>query len=50
MNKLDILIGSYKAGTRSTELENEIGQILDVLHKDKLITKSEYNRIVKDLL
>lgn len=45
IEKLDLLIGSKNAGNTSTQLKNDIAEIADKLHDNKVITQAEYKLI-----
>ena len=49
LNHLPILLAQIQAGNNSIKLENEIRQILYLLYRSKLLTKSVYNNLIKSI-
>ena len=47
LNRLLILLAQIQAGNNSTELKNEIRQILYSLYRLKVLTKTVYNNLIK---
>jgi len=50
VNRLMLLISSKEAGNESTEIDNEIIDILDHLRSSGLLTSSEYEILHSDLI
>ena len=49
LNRLSILIAQIQAGNNSIKLKNEIRQILSLLHRSKVLTKTVYNNLIKSI-
>ena len=47
LSRLPILLAQIQAGNNSTKLKNEIRQILYLLHRSKVLTKTVYNSLIK---
>ena len=47
LNRLPILLAQIQAGNNSSKLKNEIRQILYVLYRSKVLTKTVYNNLIK---
>ena len=47
LNRLPILLAQIQAGNNSTKLKNEIRQILYLLYRSKVLTKTVYNNLIK---
>ena len=50
LNRLPILLAQIQAGNNSIKLKNEIRQILYVLYRSKVLTKTVYNNLIKSIL
>ena len=48
MKKLELIIGSKVAGNNSIELRNTIVALLDILLRNSILNKSQYNKIYKN--
>ena len=46
LNRLPISLAQIQAGNNSTKLKNEIRQILSLLYRSKVLTKTVYNETV----
>ena len=46
-NRLPILLAQIQAGNNSNKLKNEIRQILYLLYRSKVLTKTVYNNLIK---
>ena len=49
LNRLPILLAKIQAGNNSIKLNNEIRQILYLLYKSKILTKTVYNNLIKSI-
>ena len=49
LNRLPILLAKIQAGNNSIKLNNEIRQILYLLYKSKVLTKTVYNNLIKSI-
>ena len=47
LSRLLILLAHIQAGNNSTKLKNEIRQILYLLYRSKVLTKTVYNILIK---
>ena len=47
LNRLPILLAQIQAGNNSKSLKNEIRQVLYLLYKSKVLTKTVYNNLIK---
>ena len=47
LSRLPILLAQTQAGNNSTKLKNEIRQILYLLYRSKVLTKTVYNNLIK---
>ena len=47
LNRLPILLAQIQAGNNSESLKNEIKQILYLLYRSKVLTKTGYNNLIK---
>ena len=47
LNRLPILLAQIQAGNNSNKLKNEARQILYLLYRSKLLTKTVYNNLIK---
>ena len=47
LSRLPILLAQIQAGNNSTKLKNEIRQILYLLYRSKVLTKTVYNYLIK---
>ena len=47
LSRLPILLAQIQTGNNSTKLKNEIGKILYLLYRSKLLTKTVFNNIIK---
>ena len=47
LSRLPILLAQIQAGNDSTKLKNEIRQILYLLYRSKVLTKTVYNNLIK---
>ena len=47
LSRLPILLAQIQAGNNSTKLKNEIRQILYLLYRSKLLTKTVYDNLIK---
>ena len=48
IKKLELIIGSMVAGNNSIELRNTGVALLDILLKNSILNKSQYNKIIKN--
>ena len=46
LNRLPILIAQIEAGNNSSKLKNELRQILYLLYRSKVLTKTVYNNLI----
>ena len=49
LNRLLILLAQIQAGNNSIKLKNEIRQILYLLYRSKVLTKTVYNNLIKSI-
>ena len=49
LNRLPILLDQIQAGNNSIKLRNEIRQILYLLYRSKLLTKTVYHNLIKSI-
>ena len=49
LNRLPILLDQIQAGNTSKSLTNEIRQILYLLYRSKVLTKTVYNNLIKSI-
>ena len=49
LNRLPILLAQIQAGNNTIKLKNEIRQILYLLYKSKVLTKTVYNNLIKSI-
>ena len=49
LNRLPILLAQIQAGNNSKSLKNEIRQILYSLYRPKVLTKTDYNNLIKSI-
>ena len=49
LNRLPILLAQIQAGNNSIKLKNEIRQILHLLYRSKVLTKTVYNNLIKSI-
>ena len=49
LNRLPILLAQIQAGNNSIKLKNQIRQILYLLYRSKLLTKTVYNNLIKSI-
>ena len=49
LNRLPILLAQIQAGNNSIKLKNEIRQILYLLYRSKVLTKTAYNNLIKSI-
>ena len=49
INRLPILLAQIKAGNNSKSLKNELRQILYLLYRSKVLTKTVYNNLIKSV-
>ena len=49
LNRLPILLSQIQAGNNSKSLKNEIRQILYLLYRSKVLTKTVYNNLIKSI-
>ena len=47
LNRLPILLAQIEAGNNSIKLKNEIRQLLYLLYRSKVLTKTVYNNLIK---
>ena len=47
LSRLLILLAQIQAGNNSTKLKNEIRQVLYLLYRSKILTKTVYNNLIK---
>ena len=47
LSRLPILLAQIQACNNSTKLKNEIRQILYLLYRSKVLTKTVYNNLIK---
>ena len=48
IKKLELIIGSMVAGNNSIELRNTGVALLDILYKNSILNRSQYNKIIKN--
>ena len=49
LNRLPILLAQIEAGNNSKSLKNEARQILYLLYRSKILTKTVYNNLIKSI-
>ena len=49
LNRLPILLAQIQAGNNSKSLRNELRQILHLLYRSKVLTKTVYNNLIKSI-
>ena len=49
LNRLPILLAQIETGNNSIKLKNEARQILYLLHRSKMLTKTVYNNLIKSI-
>ena len=49
LNRLPILLVQIEAGNNSTKSKNELRQILYLLYRSKVLTKTVYNNLIKSI-
>ena len=49
LSRLSILLAQIEAGNNSIKLKNEARQILYSLYRLKVLTKTEYNNLIKSI-
>ena len=49
LNRLPILLAQIQAGNNSKSLKNEARQILYLLFRSKVLTKTVYNNLIKSI-
>ena len=49
LNRLPILLAQIQAGNNSIKLKNKIRQILYLLYRSKVLTKTVYNNLIKSI-
>ena len=49
LNRLPILLAQIQAGKNSVKLKNETRQILYLLYRSKVLTKTAYNNLIKSI-
>ena len=49
LNRLPILLTQIKAGNNSKSLKNEVRQILYLLYRSRVLTKTVYNNLIKSI-
>ena len=49
LNRLPILLAQIEAGNNSTKSKNELRQILYLLYRSKVLTKTVYNNLIKSI-
>ena len=49
LNRFPILLAQIQAGNNSKSLKNEIRQILYLLYRSKVLTKTVYNNLIKSI-
>ena len=49
LNRLPILLAQIQAGNNSIKLKNEIRQILYLLYRSEVLTKTVYNNLIKSI-
>ena len=49
LNRLPILLAQIQAGNNSNKLKNVARQILYLLYRSKLLTKTVYNNLIKSI-
>ena len=47
LNRLPILLAQIQAGNSSNKLKNELRQILYLLYRSNVLTKTVYNNLIK---
>ena len=49
LNRLPILLAQIQAGNNSKSLKNDVRQILYLLSRSKVLTKTVYNNLIKSI-
>ena len=49
LNRLPILLAQIQAGNNSKSLENEVRQVLYLLYRSRVLTKTVYNNLIKSI-
>ena len=49
LNRLPILLAKIQAGNNSKSLKNEVRQILYLLYRSRVLTKTVYNNLIKSI-
>ena len=49
LNHLPIVLAQIKAGNNSKSLKNEVRQILYLLYRSRVLTKTVYNNLIKSI-
>ena len=49
LNRLPILLAQIQAGNNSKSLKNEVRQILYLLYRSRVLTKTVYNNLIKPI-
>ena len=49
LNRLPILLAQIQAGNNSKKLKNELRQILCLLYRSRVLTKTVYNNLIKSI-
>ena len=49
LNRLLILLAQIQAGNNSNKLKNEVKQILYLLYRSNILTKTVYNNLIKSI-
>ena len=49
LNRLPILLAQIEAGNNSIKLKNEARQILYLLYRSKVLTKTVHNNLIKSV-
>ena len=49
LNRLPILLAQIQAGNNLNKLKNETRQILYLLYRSKVLTKTVYNNLIKSI-
>ena len=50
LNRLRILLAEIQAGNNSNILKNELRQIIYSLYRSKVLTKTVYNNLIKNIV
>ena len=49
VNRLPILLAQIQAGNNSIKLKNKLRQLLYLLYRSKVLTKTVYNKLIKSI-